>query len=82
MNVEISHRIVDFSCSSCGAAWSEDYEVRHVEDSEGGIWEHFRVNDAPGTSPLARLSCRSCHQPTVSIVTPTGHRVSDVEDRP
>lgn len=72
MQVYVSQRAVEFACSRCGFTWVEEYEVRHVEDSEGGIWEHFRIDGSPTTSPLARCVCKQCHQPTVSIV-PTAH---------
>lgn len=72
MDVQVFHQVVQFVCNRCNERWSEEYEVRHVEDSAGGVWEHFRVNGNPCASPLGRRICRNCHEPTVSI-TPLAH---------
>ena len=55
----------EFTCDRCGYVWRETYDVRHLEDEQGGTWDHYSVAGVPTASPKARAVCRSCGQPTV-----------------
>ncbi|HZD87495.1 MAG TPA: cation-transporting P-type ATPase, partial [Gaiellaceae bacterium] len=53
----------EFSCRSCGYAWRETYEVRQVEDRQGGVWEYYSLSGLPASAPAARTVCPHCGEP-------------------
>lgn len=52
-------------CTRFGYSWRETYDERHLEDDQGGTWDHYSIAGVLTASPKARTVCRSCHQPTV-----------------
>lgn len=52
-----------FACSGCGHVWNTDYDVQHVEDGHGIVWEYYSLNGIiPVTAPTApdSVSCPRC----------------------
>ena len=52
----------EFSCNHCSYMWHETFEVREIEDSDGGSWHYFYLAGSPATSPSMRDVCPSCKQ--------------------
>lgn len=55
----------EFSCNHCDYIWRETFEVREIEDSEGGSWHYFYLAGMPAASPTIRNICPSCQQTNV-----------------
>ncbi|MGC2484720.1 MAG: hypothetical protein WA359_00545 [Acidimicrobiales bacterium] len=52
----------EFSCGFCSYVWRETFEVREIEDSQGGSWHYFYLAGSPVASPSIRNVCPSCNQ--------------------
>lgn len=52
----------EFSCNRCSYIWRETFEVREIEDSQGGSWHYFYLAGSPAASPSIRNVCPSCKQ--------------------
>jgi hypothetical protein len=55
----------EFSCNRCNYVWRETYEVREIEDAQGGSWHYFYLAGSPAASPMAGILCPSCKQSSV-----------------
>jgi len=64
MIVDIYREQYEFSCQQCGEIWRATYDVRQVEDGQGGVWHHYSRAGAPSASPAAGVVCNNCRQPT------------------
>ncbi|HEY5265836.1 MAG TPA: hypothetical protein VIJ40_03395 [Acidimicrobiales bacterium] len=60
----------EFTCHRCNYVWRETYEVREVEDAQGGAWHYFYLGGSPAASPMAMVVCPNCKQ-----TSPTGQLV-------
>ena len=51
-----------FSCRGCGHAWSDEYDVQHIEDGHGVTWEYYSLGGVPVTAPTApgSVDCPRC----------------------
>jgi hypothetical protein len=51
-----------FTCAGCGNSWTADYDVQHVEDGHGLLWEYHSLNGVPVPAPTApgSLMCPRC----------------------
>lgn len=55
----------EFDCSQCSYVWRETFEVREVEDLQGGTWHYFYLAGSPAVSPSIRNVCPRCRQSNV-----------------
>ncbi len=51
-----------FACHGCGNSWTADYDVQHIEDGHGLVWEYYSLNGVPVTAPTApdSVNCPNC----------------------
>jgi len=75
MIVDLYREQYEFSCRRCGEAWRGTYDVRQVEDGQGGVWHHYSRAGAPSASPAAGVVCKNCKQPTVEYRIIDRHRI-------
>jgi len=77
MNVDSYLDQYEFTCTLCAATWRDTYEVRHVEDEQGGVWDSYSLSGMPVAAPAARTVCRSCRQPTAHFRRADRRRAPD-----
>ena len=56
----------EFTCRQCDYVWRRTYDVRHVEDEQGGNWLYYSLAGASSASPAAGVICPHCQQPTAT----------------
>ena len=65
----------EFNCRQCDHTWKATYEVRQVEDAQGGVWHHYSVAGSSRTSPSAGVMCPNCKQSTITYQILGRHRL-------
>ncbi len=58
-----------FACHGCGHVWFTDYDLQHVEDEHGVVWEYYSLDGMPVTAPTARgsVNCPRCSAGWASV---------------
>ncbi len=59
---ELAVERYEFTCPRCEQRWTRDYDIQHVADAEGRIWEYYSFNGLPAVAPTApgAVACPSC----------------------
>ena len=51
-----------FTCTECGARWTESYEVSRSDDEEGAVRAFYRHHGSPCEAPVGEnVECPRCH---------------------
>lgn len=66
---EVCIERLSFTCSGCGHAWSGDYDVQHVQDGHGHLWDYYFHDGLPCLDPTATGSvlCPRCGRGTLWV---------------
>jgi len=56
----------EFTCRQCDYVWRRTYDVRQVEDEQGGTWLYYSLAGVSSASPAAGVICPHCQQPTAT----------------
>jgi hypothetical protein len=70
----------EFSCGHCSYIWRETFEVREIEDSQGGSWHYFYLAGSPAASPSMRNVCPSCKRTSAQHRQIDRHQILDRDD--
>jgi len=59
---ELAVERLRFSCGRCRRSWQADYDVQHLEDAEGEVFEYYSLNGVPVEVPTApgSVTCPQC----------------------
>jgi hypothetical protein len=59
---ELAIERLRFTCPGCQDSWTADYDVQHVEDQSGDVFEYYSLDGIPVEVPTApgAVSCPRC----------------------
>jgi len=79
---EISVERLSFTCTKCGAIWTADYDVQHVQDGFGHDRDYYSHDGLPCHDPTApgNTLCRACGRRTVRVAVAARRVIPAVTD--